>query len=162
MPGGEEKLVRSLEAGGRLEARQLPFDVGPGVLALGLGDAGEHLWSAPHESRPKRTQPATLGIRTGAETELNADIAEAGSGERIPDDAGGSEAKRARLTGQQRRKLRPAADIPTGMEKNSLRSGVPWARTTLGFDWRDDVLDVMASDDLDECMLRDEDDLASR
>jgi len=35
----------------------------------------------------------------------------------------------------------------------------PWIRTTLGFDSRDDVLDVTVSDDLSECLLKDEDEL---
>ena len=115
MPGGEENLGRSLEAGGRLEARQLLFDLGPGVLALNLGDAGKHPWSAPHESRPKRTQPATLGIplaRDGAD----ADIAEAGSGERIPDDTRGSEARTAEA----------------GVAPGGRRSRGGWRRTRCG------------------------------
>ena len=35
----------------------------------------------------------------------------------------------------------------------------PWCRTTVGFDSRDDVLDVSVSDDLDECRLKDADEL---
>lgn len=35
----------------------------------------------------------------------------------------------------------------------------PWVRTTVGFDSRDDVLDVTVSDDLNVCTLKDEDEL---
>jgi hypothetical protein len=35
----------------------------------------------------------------------------------------------------------------------------PWRRTAVGFDSRDDVLDVVVSDDLDECRLKDVDEL---
>ena len=35
----------------------------------------------------------------------------------------------------------------------------PWRRTAVGFDSRDDVLDVTVSDDLDECHLKDVDEL---
>jgi predicted RNA-binding protein associated with RNAse of E/G family len=35
----------------------------------------------------------------------------------------------------------------------------PWVRTTLGFDSRDDVLDVAVADDLGACRLKDEDEL---
>jgi predicted RNA-binding protein associated with RNAse of E/G family len=36
----------------------------------------------------------------------------------------------------------------------------PWTRTPVGFDSRDDVLDVTVSEDLDECHLKDADELA--
>jgi predicted RNA-binding protein associated with RNAse of E/G family len=36
----------------------------------------------------------------------------------------------------------------------------PWSRTTIGFDSRDDVLDVLVSDDLTRVDLKDEDELA--
>lgn len=36
----------------------------------------------------------------------------------------------------------------------------PWVRTSIGFDSRDDVLDVLVSDDLGECSLKDEDEMA--
>jgi hypothetical protein len=36
----------------------------------------------------------------------------------------------------------------------------PWVRTTIGFDSRDDILDVVVSDDLGACRLKDEDELA--
>ena len=36
----------------------------------------------------------------------------------------------------------------------------PWTRTEVGFDSRDDVLDVVVTDDLGECNLKDEDELA--
>lgn len=35
----------------------------------------------------------------------------------------------------------------------------PWARTTVGFDSRDDVLDLTVTDDLSDCALKDEDEL---
>jgi len=35
----------------------------------------------------------------------------------------------------------------------------PWVRTTMGFDSRDDVLDVIVTDDLGQCTLKDEDEL---
>lgn len=35
----------------------------------------------------------------------------------------------------------------------------PWRRTTVGFDTRDDVLDVTVADDLSDCRLKDEDEL---
>lgn len=35
----------------------------------------------------------------------------------------------------------------------------PWVRTAVGFDSRDDVLDVTVTDDLSECGLKDEDEL---
>jgi hypothetical protein len=35
----------------------------------------------------------------------------------------------------------------------------PWQRTQVGFDSRDDVLDVVVSDDLERCSLKDEDEL---
>jgi predicted RNA-binding protein associated with RNAse of E/G family len=35
----------------------------------------------------------------------------------------------------------------------------PWVRTAVGFDSRDDVLDVTVTDDLHECRLKDEDEL---
>ena len=35
----------------------------------------------------------------------------------------------------------------------------PWVRTTVGFDSRDDVLDVVVTDDLRQCTLKDEDEL---
>jgi len=35
----------------------------------------------------------------------------------------------------------------------------PWVRTEVGFDSRDDVLDVTVTDDLRECTLKDEDQL---
>lgn len=35
----------------------------------------------------------------------------------------------------------------------------PWVRTAVGFDSRDDVLDVTVADDLSECGLKDEDEL---
>ena len=35
----------------------------------------------------------------------------------------------------------------------------PWCRTSVGFDSRDDVLDVTVSDDLNECHLKDLDEL---
>jgi predicted RNA-binding protein associated with RNAse of E/G family len=35
----------------------------------------------------------------------------------------------------------------------------PWVRTTVGFDSRDDVLDIIVTDDLRECTLKDEDEL---
>jgi hypothetical protein len=33
----------------------------------------------------------------------------------------------------------------------------PWTRTALGFDSRDDVLDVTVTDNLSQCKLKDED-----
>jgi predicted RNA-binding protein associated with RNAse of E/G family len=35
----------------------------------------------------------------------------------------------------------------------------PWTRTTVGFDSRDDVLDVSVADDLRSCRLKDENEL---
>lgn len=35
----------------------------------------------------------------------------------------------------------------------------PWRRTAVGFDTRDDVFDVVGSDDLERCSLKDEDEL---
>ena len=36
----------------------------------------------------------------------------------------------------------------------------PWVRTSLGFDSRDHILDVVVADDLSSCTLKDEDELA--